>query len=144
MPNKISKDHRFYQETVKSEWYLHPVGHCTCTNWHFLVNKGRCGFLYHIHSPCNLLKTTLDYKTAWFGPKGQFSVLNDLCFKTTCNTRPHFVVPLDGLKIEGPLYTCTWCMCIYVQLGCIATGRQALLLKVLDAHPSPYIHALHF
>ncbi len=26
-------------------------------------------------------KTTLDYKTPWFGPKGQFSVLNDLFFK---------------------------------------------------------------
>ncbi len=37
-------------------------------------------------------------------PKGQFSVLNYLYFKTTCNTRPHFLGPLGGLKIEGPLY----------------------------------------
>ncbi len=49
-------------------------------------------------------KTTLDYKTAWFGPKGQFSVLNDLYIKTTCNIRPHFLGPIGGLKIEGPLY----------------------------------------
>ncbi len=45
-------------------------------------------------------KTTLDYKTARFGPKGQFSVLNDLYFKTTCNIRLHFVGPIGGLKIE--------------------------------------------
>ncbi len=51
-----------------------------------------------------LFKTPLDYKTAGFGPKGQFSVLNDLYFKTTCNIRPHFLGPMDGLIIEGPLY----------------------------------------
>ena len=33
----------------------------------------------------------------------QFSVLNDLYFKTTCNIR-HFLGPVGGLKIEGPLY----------------------------------------
>ncbi len=49
-------------------------------------------------------KTTLDYKTARFGPKGQFSVLNGLYFKITCNIRPHFLGPMGGLKIEGPLY----------------------------------------
>ena len=49
-------------------------------------------------------KTTPDYKTAWFGPKGQFSVLNDLNFKTTCNIRPQFLGHLGGLKREGPLY----------------------------------------
>ncbi len=41
-----------------------------------------------------------------FGPKGQFSVLNmlnNLYFKTTCNIRPHFLGPMGGLKIEGPL-----------------------------------------
>ena len=48
--------------------------------------------------------TTLDYKTAWFGPKGQFYVLNDLHLKTTCNIRPHFLGPMSGFKIEGPLY----------------------------------------
>ncbi len=31
-------------------------------------------------------------------------MLNDLDFKTTCNIRPHFVDPMGGLKIEGPLY----------------------------------------
>ncbi len=31
-------------------------------------------------------------------------MLNDLYFKTTCNIRPHFPVPMGGLKIEGPLY----------------------------------------
>ncbi len=50
------------------------------------------------------LKTTLDYKTTRFSPKGQFSVLNDLYFKTTCNIRPHLIGPMGGLKIEGPLY----------------------------------------
>ena len=48
-------------------------------------------------------KTTLNYKTAWFDPKGQFSVLTDLYFKTTCNIRPHFLGPMGGLTIEGPL-----------------------------------------
>ncbi len=52
-------------------------------------------------------QTTLDYKTAWFGPKGQFCVLNDFYFKTTCNIRPHFLCPMGGLKIEGPLYSKT-------------------------------------
>ena len=47
--------------------------------------------------------TTLDDKTTWFGPKGQFYVLNDLYFKTTCNIRPRFLGPMGGLKIEGPL-----------------------------------------
>ncbi len=49
-------------------------------------------------------KTTLDYKTAWFGPKGQYSVLNDLYFNTSCYVRPHFLCPMGGLKIEGPMY----------------------------------------
>ncbi len=31
-------------------------------------------------------------------------MLNDLYFKTTCNIRPHFLGPVGGLKIEGPLY----------------------------------------
>ncbi len=60
----------------------------------------------------SIFKPTLDYKTAWFGPKGlkgQFSVLNYIYFKTTCNISPHFLGPLGGLKIEGLLYTfCTW------------------------------------
>ncbi len=43
-------------------------------------------------------------KTAWFGPKGQLLVLSNLYFKTTCNIRPHFLCPMAGLKIEGPLY----------------------------------------
>ncbi len=37
-------------------------------------------------------------------PKGKISVLNNLYFKTTCNIRPHFLGPIGGLKIEGPLY----------------------------------------
>ena len=48
--------------------------------------------------PSSYFKTTLDYKTALFGPKGQFSVLNDLYFKTICNIRPHFLVPWVVLK----------------------------------------------
>ncbi len=32
-------------------------------------------------------------------------MLNDLYFKTTCNIRPHFLGPIGGLKIEGPLYS---------------------------------------
>ncbi len=31
-------------------------------------------------------------------------MLNDLYFKTTCNIKPHFLGPIGGLKIEGPLY----------------------------------------
>ncbi len=31
-------------------------------------------------------------------------MLNDLYFKTTCNIRPHFLGPMGGLKIKGPLY----------------------------------------
>ncbi len=31
-------------------------------------------------------------------------MLNDLYFKTTCNIRPHFLGPMGGLKIYGPLY----------------------------------------
>ncbi len=38
-------------------------------------------------------------------------MLNDLYFKTTCNIRPHFLGPMGGLKIEGPLYVC-FCGCI--------------------------------
>ncbi len=30
--------------------------------------------------------------------------IKSLYFKTTCNIRPHFLVPKGGLKIEGPLY----------------------------------------
>ncbi len=30
-------------------------------------------------------------------------MLNDLYFKTTCNIRPHFLGPMGGLKLEGPL-----------------------------------------
>ncbi len=31
-------------------------------------------------------------------------MLNDLYFKTTCNTIPHFLGPMGGLKIERALY----------------------------------------
>ncbi len=31
-------------------------------------------------------------------------MLNDIYFKTTCNIRPHFLGPMGGLKLEGPLY----------------------------------------
>ncbi len=31
-------------------------------------------------------------------------MLNDLYFQTTCNIRPHFLGPMGGLEIEGPLY----------------------------------------
>ncbi len=51
-----------------------------------------------------LFKTTLDYKTNQFGPKVPLCVLNDLYFKTTCNIRPLFLRPMDGLKVEGLLY----------------------------------------
>ncbi len=35
-------------------------------------------------------------------------MLNDLYFKTTCNIRPHFLGPMGGLNIEGPLYYIQW------------------------------------
>ncbi len=31
-------------------------------------------------------------------------MLNDLYFKITCNISPHFLGPVGGLKIDGPLY----------------------------------------
>ncbi len=31
-------------------------------------------------------------------------MVNDLYFKTTYNVRPHFLGPVGGLRIEGPLY----------------------------------------
>ena len=37
-------------------------------------------------------------------PRGNFSVLNNLSFKTAYNIRPHFLGPMGGLKIERPLY----------------------------------------
>ncbi len=43
-------------------------------------------------------------------PKGHFSVLNVLYFKTTCNIRPHFLGPMGGLKIEGLLYEILRCL----------------------------------
>ncbi len=39
-------------------------------------------------------------------------MLNDRYFRTTCNKRPHFLGPIGGLKIEGPLY----CYCIRLLL----------------------------
>ncbi len=60
-------------------------------------------------------KTTLHY----IGPKEQFSVLNDLYLKTTCNIRPHFLVPMDGLKIEGQLY-----IVISGRLGAVLISKQ--------------------
>ncbi len=32
-------------------------------------------------------------------------MLKDLYFKTTCNIRAHFLGPMGGLNIEGPLYS---------------------------------------
>ena len=52
----------------------------------------------------SILRPPLNYKTGWFGPKGQFSVSNDLYFKTTCNIRTHFLGPMRGLKIDGLWY----------------------------------------
>ncbi len=59
---------------------------------------------YSLYFTTLYFKTTLDYNIAWFVPKGQFSVLNDLYFKTICNIRPQFLGPMGGLKMEGPLY----------------------------------------
>ncbi len=60
---------------------------------------------WSLYFTTHYFKTALDYKTTWFGPKGQFSVLNYLYFQTTYNIRPHFLGPIGGLKIEGPLYS---------------------------------------
>ena len=52
-------------------------------------------------------KTALDYKTAWLCPKkGQFSVSNDLYFKTTCNVRVNHVllVPWVVLKYRTTVH----------------------------------------
>ncbi len=65
-----------------------------------LINRG----VFNCRNHCTAY-TVATLETAWFGPKGQYSVLNDLYFKTTCNIRPHFLRPMGGLKIEGPLQT---------------------------------------
>ncbi len=56
-----------------------------------------------IFQPSNLrpplIKRPLD-----FVPKSNFCVKCPLFFKTTCNIRQHFLGPMGGLKIEGPLY----------------------------------------
>ncbi len=85
--------------------FKHFIGEWGCKQWSLYFST-----LY--------FKTTLDYKTAWFGPKGSFlSVLNDLYFKTTCNIRPHFLGPMGGLKIEGPLYFVIF-FCITITFSC--------------------------
>ncbi len=48
-------------------------------------------------------KTILIIRPLDLVPKSNF-LCNDLYFKTTCNIRPHFLGPMGGLKIEGPLY----------------------------------------
>ncbi len=45
----------------------------------------------------------LQYTITNLSPKMAFCVLRNLCFKTTCNIRPHFHGPNDGLKLEGAL-----------------------------------------
>ncbi len=70
---------------------------CKCPRLKITIS---CNFL-------NLHKHVLDptvIRPLDLVPKGQFSVLNDLYFKTTCNIRPHFLGLVGGLKIEGPLY----------------------------------------
>ena len=55
----------------------------------------------------NMFKDHLDYtcyKTIYFCPKVQCSVLLNFCFKTTWYIRPYLHGPVGGLKIEGPLY----------------------------------------
>ncbi len=72
------------------------------------VKFGIQGSCYIYSSPSILQTSTLRppliIRPLDLVPKGKFSVLNDLYFKTTCNIRPHFLGPMGGLKIEGPLY----------------------------------------
>ena len=102
----------------KETWKVHDERwklnlHIKCGNVGVNVLK-RCfshGSLFSIQVQWSLyfttlyFKTSLDYKTAWFGPKGKFFVLNDLYFKTTCNIRPLFLGPMGGLIIEGSVFT---------------------------------------
>ncbi len=41
------------------------------------VKLGLFTWIQSIYFTTLYFKTTLDYTTTWFGPKGQFSVLND-------------------------------------------------------------------
>ncbi len=62
------------------------------------------------YNPLLYFQTSLDHKTAQFGPKVPLCVVNDLYFKTTCNIRPHFLGPMGGLKREGLPYPIS-CFC---------------------------------
>ncbi len=61
---------------------------------------------YSLYFTPSILSPPLIIRPPDFLPKGQFSVLNDLHFKTTCNIRPHFLVPLVVLNTGTtvPLY----------------------------------------
>ncbi len=78
-------------------------------------------------------KITLDYKTAWFGPKGQFSALNVLYFKTTCSIKPHFLGPMGGLKIGGPLYQP--CLLLHWQIANREPAKRPSIPAALVAKP---------
>ncbi len=63
-------------------------------------------------------------------PKGNLlCTVNDLYFKTTCNIRPHFLGPMGGLKIKGPLYL----------QSCTCTGIWYLSLVSLVLHTHIHI-----
>ncbi len=61
-------------------------------------------YILYLYSSPSILQPSILRPPLIIRPKGQFSVLNDLYFKTTCNIRPHVLGPMGGLKIEGPLY----------------------------------------
>ncbi len=90
----------------KTEW---RTGRCIEPIGMALFGKVWILHLYRYSSPSilqpSILRPPLIIRPLALVPKGnQFSALNDLYFKTTCNIRPHLLGPMGGLKIEGTLY----------------------------------------
>ncbi len=105
-------------EGLKFQGPLYSIQHvqCTCATyavkflktflWPIIWLWWYHGYKYSSPSILqpSILRPPLIIRLLWFSPKGQFSVLNDPYFMTTCNIRPHFPGPMGVFKIEGSLY----------------------------------------
>ncbi len=85
-----------------------------------IVETGYFSVQWSLYFRTLYIKTTLDYKTTRFGRKGQCSVLNDLYFKTTCNT----CIRID---LEPKL-----CTCIVIVYQYIFTVKQLVTQLVVS------------
>ncbi len=72
-------------------------------------------------------KTTLDYKTTWFGPKGQFSVLNEIKGNSCKENGKHF--DWSGVKLALPA-----CRCIRTWSDCWPSGWTSHVTLTYSAH----------